>query len=243
MLQPGVTIYDLPRVADAATELAGAFHEAEVATGPIAGAYTNKGYTTEQLIEYLQGKIGGNGGVAVVTITAIALPVTTPGQTEFQTYGATSTDDFRIEFFEGSGLTYAPPATTPATPTPTKTQLAAPTNLQQTGSTTSSVTMGWSAVPNATGYRLLRNGGTTLMPGTATSYTDTRLAAGSSLTYQVQALYGGTGNYSDSAYSASAPASTQQAAPAQTAANSTDANGNPPQNDTSTYQEPYSTSY
>jgi hypothetical protein len=91
-------------------------------------------------------------------------------------------------------------------------KLDPPTNLRQTTSTTTSVTMAWDTVPNATGYRLMVNGGTTYMPGTATTYTLTGLTAGSTSTVQVQALYSGTGSYTSSDYSDSVNAVAAQAA-------------------------------
>lgn len=97
-------------------------------------------------------------------------------------------------------------ATTPVT------KLDPPANLHQTAGTTSSVTMAWDAVDNATGYRLKVNGGTTYMPGTDTSYTITGLAAGSTPSIQVQALYGGSGPYSNSDYSTAVQAQVQTAA-------------------------------
>jgi hypothetical protein len=81
------------------------------------------------------------------------------------------------------------------------TKLDPPTNLHQTGSTTTSITLAWDAVANATGYRVQVNGGTTYMPGTALSYTITGLTPGSTPNVQVQALYNGTGNYTGSDYS------------------------------------------
>jgi hypothetical protein len=91
--------------------------------------------------------------------------------------------------------------TAASTTTPTPTKLDYPANLRQTGNTTSSVTVAYDAVPNATGYRLLVNGGTTYMPGTALSYQITGLASGSTPNVQVQALYSGSGNYANSDYS------------------------------------------
>lgn len=93
----------------------------------------------------------------------------------------------------------------------TITQLDTPTNLRQTGATASSNTLAWNASANASGYRLRRSGSTVLLPGSATTYTDSGLAASSSSSYEVQAI--GSGSYLDSPYSAAITATTS--APAQ----------------------------
>lgn len=58
----GDTIYDLPAVVNAATELAGALWEIEALAGPVAGAYVNKKLTTEQFVAYLLAQGGGASG-------------------------------------------------------------------------------------------------------------------------------------------------------------------------------------
>jgi hypothetical protein len=63
------------------------------------------------------------------------------------------------------------------------TQLAAPANFRQTGSTGTTATLAWNAVQYATGYRLLR-GGNVQIGVSGTTYT------GEPGSYQVQALYG-----------------------------------------------------
>lgn len=95
------------------------------------------------------------------------------------------------------------------------TKLDPPTNLRQTGTTTTTAVLAWDAVANATGYRLQLNGGTTYMPGTNTTYTITGLTAGSTGSVTVQALYTGSGNYTGSDYS-NAVQVTTQATPAPT---------------------------
>ncbi len=86
------------------------------------------------------------------------------------------------------------------------TKLLPPANLRQTGSTTTSITMAWDSVANATGYRLRRNGSTTLLAGGALNYTETGLTAGATPSYDVQAI--GGGSYSDSNFSAAVQAAT-----------------------------------
>jgi hypothetical protein len=53
MALKGFTIYQLPAVADPATELLGGLFEVEVLTGPVEGGYTNKKLTAEQLADFL----------------------------------------------------------------------------------------------------------------------------------------------------------------------------------------------
>lgn len=67
----GDTIYDLPAVANAATEVPGALWEVEVLAGPVAGAYVNKKLTTEQYVEYLRGQ--GLGGTPRIITHATLL--------------------------------------------------------------------------------------------------------------------------------------------------------------------------
>lgn len=152
MALKGFTIYQLPAVADPTTELAGALFEVEVPTGPVAGAYTNKKVTMEQLASYL----GATGG-----------------------------------------------GTTP----PDAVKLDPPTNLRQTGATTTSITLQWDAVPGATGYKLRRNGSVIVYSGSATTKVDTGLSAGVTPSYDVQALGNGS-TTSNSDYSAPIQAST-----------------------------------
>jgi poly(hydroxyalkanoate) depolymerase family esterase len=66
---------------------------------------------------------------------------------------------------------------------------AAPTGLAVTGTTTSSVSLSWTAVSGATGYHVYRNGGkVTTSPVSGTSYTDSGLAQATSYTYAVSAV-------------------------------------------------------
>ncbi len=108
----------------------------------------------------------------------------------------------RIQYVSGAGAATGGSGTT--------TPLVAPTGLNQASSTTSSVTLVWNASANATGYRLLRGGNVIVATGiTALTYTDTGLGAGTTPSYQVQAI--GTGNYSDSPYSTLFQATVQAA--------------------------------
>ncbi len=67
-----------------------------------------------------------------------------------------------------------------------------PTGLTVTGTTTNSVSLSWNPVSGATGYNVYRNNvKVTGTPVTATSYTDTGLAASTSYTYTVTELYSG----------------------------------------------------
>lgn len=69
------------------------------------------------------------------------------------------------------------------------TTLPAPTNLTASGATASSMLIGWGAVTGAAGYNVYR-GSTkvTASAVTATSYTDSGLAAGTSYTWTVRAV-------------------------------------------------------
>lgn len=62
----------------------------------------------------------------------------------------------------------------------------APTGLTVTGKSSSTVTLAWTAVSGATGYKVLRNG-TQVGTTTSISYTDTGLSASTSYTYTVEA--------------------------------------------------------
>lgn len=83
---------------------------------------------------------------------------------------------------------------------------AAPTGLTVTGTTSSSVSLSWSAVSGATGYHVYRNSTrVTSSALTASSYTDSGLAAATSYSYAVSAVdQAGT----ESARSAAVPATT-----------------------------------
>ena len=61
------------------------------------------------------------------------------------------------------------------------------TNLKQTGATTNSVTLSWTAVPNATSYTVYQSGDVKIADTRSTSYTVTGLAASSSIYYYVKA--------------------------------------------------------
>jgi chitodextrinase len=67
---------------------------------------------------------------------------------------------------------------------------AAPTGLSSTATTSSSVSLSWSAVQYATGYRLYR-GGVLVASPTGTTATDSGLAASTSYSYTVSAVSAG----------------------------------------------------
>ena len=88
---------------------------------------------------------------------------------------------------------------------------AAPTGLTVTGTTTSSVSLRWSAVTGAAGYHVYRNGSrVTSSAVTGTSYTDPGLAPATSYSYEVSAV-SATGV--EGARSAPVPATTGGTAP------------------------------
>ncbi|MEU5596270.1 glycosyl hydrolase family 18 protein [Streptomyces sp. NPDC020298] len=86
---------------------------------------------------------------------------------------------------------------------PAPTVPAAPTGLNVTGTTSSSVSLGWSAVSNATGYNVYR-GGTKVASASGTSATVTGLSAATSYSFQVTA----TNSAGESAKSAAVTATT-----------------------------------
>jgi len=103
-------------------------------------------------------------------------------------YEVSAYDDFNNE----SGRSVPAPATTPAPSPPT-----VPTNLHGTGSTTSTISMAWTASTDnigVEGYRVYRNG---VIVGTTagTTYTDSGLNYTTSYTYEVDA-YDGVPSYS-----------------------------------------------
>ncbi|MFF4017426.1 chitinase [Streptomyces sp. NPDC001843] len=86
---------------------------------------------------------------------------------------------------------------------PAPTVPAAPTGLNVTGTTSSSVSLNWSAVSNATGYNVYR-GGTKVASASGTSATVTGLSAATSYSFQVTA----TNSAGESAKSAAVTATT-----------------------------------
>jgi chitinase/chitodextrinase len=80
---------------------------------------------------------------------------------------------------------------------------SAPAGLSVTGSTSSTVSLSWSAATGATGYNVYRNG-TKVGSATGTTFTDSGLAASTTFTYQVTA----TNSAGESAKSASVSGTT-----------------------------------
>ena len=66
--------------------------------------------------------------------------------------------------------------------------LPAPTGVSTSGATASSMSIGWNAVSGAASYNVYRNGNkTNALPVTATSFTDTGLAASTTYSWTVRA--------------------------------------------------------
>jgi chitinase len=78
-------------------------------------------------------------------------------------------------------------ATPPPTTNPPPSAPAAPTGLHATGTTSSSVSLAWTAVSGASSYNVYRNG-TRVGSATSTSFTDTGLAASTTFSYAVTAV-------------------------------------------------------
>ncbi|EEF24855.1 conserved hypothetical protein [Ricinus communis] len=86
--------------------------------------------------------------------------------------------------------------------------LPAPSGLQVTGATTSSITLAWNGVSGAAGYDVYRGGAkVNSAPVSATTYTDSGLAAGTAYSYHVTALdaNGAAGAASASVTAATSP--------------------------------------
>ena len=94
---------------------------------------------------------------------------------------------------------------------------SAPTGLTVTGTTTTSVSLSWNAVTNATSYNVYRNG-SKVGSSTSTTYTDTGLIAGTTYSYTVTEIDPTAG---ESAQSSAVSAKTQSsfASTATTASN------------------------
>ena len=91
------------------------------------------------------------------------------------------------------------------------TTLAAPTGVATSNATTSSMQISWSAVSGAASYNVYRNSNkTNALPVTATSYTDTGLAAATQYSWTVRAA---DANGVEGATSAAATATTTGTAP------------------------------
>jgi len=95
----------------------------------------------------------------------------------------------------------------------TTTVPSAPTGLKVTATTSTTVSLSWTASSGATGYKVLR-GGTVIGTTTGTTYTDTGLTASTSYTYTVEAdNSAGTSAASSSVTATTAAASTAPNAP------------------------------
>ncbi|HEX3589676.1 MAG TPA: glycosyl hydrolase family 18 protein [Pseudonocardiaceae bacterium] len=91
---------------------------------------------------------------------------------------ADTVDDIVLTGPAGSGTT--PPPTGPTVP-------SAPAGLHTTATTSSSVSLAWTAASGATSYNVYRNG-TKVGSATSTSFTDTGLSASTTFSYAVTAV-------------------------------------------------------
>ncbi|MGW6934996.1 discoidin domain-containing protein [Lentzea sp. NPDC054927] len=116
---------------------------------------------------------GQNGGIDETSLTASGRYVRIYGTKRGTSYGYSL---FELEVWgSGSGVDPTPPS--------------APSNLASTGTTSSSVSLQWTAATDnvgVTGYDVLRNGSVVGTP-TGTTFTDTGLASGTQFTYTVRA--------------------------------------------------------
>ncbi|MDX8143868.1 discoidin domain-containing protein [Lentzea sp. BCCO 10_0061] len=116
---------------------------------------------------------GQNGGIDETTLSASGRYVRIYGTKRGTAYGYSI---FDLEVWgSGSGVDPTPPT--------------APTGLTSTGTTSSSVSLQWTAASDnigVTGYDVLRNGSVVGTP-TGTTFTDTGLASGTAFTYTVKA--------------------------------------------------------
>ncbi|MGV7208664.1 fibronectin type III domain-containing protein [Oxalobacteraceae bacterium A2-2] len=119
-----------------------------------------------------------------------------------------TTYSYTVKALTASGAASAASAPVSATTSGSPPPITAPTGVQVSAATASSVTLAWTSVPGASGYNVYRNGArVTASPVAATGYTDQGLAASSSYTYTVTAYANGN----ESAPSAPVTANTQSA--------------------------------
>ncbi|GAA1984750.1 hypothetical protein GCM10009838_53540 [Catenulispora subtropica] len=123
------------------------------------------------------------GGTKVNTAAVTATSFTDTGLAAGTSYSYT------VAAVDGSGNVGSQSGAVTATTSGTPSQLPAPTGLSVTGTTSSSVTLGWNAVSGAASYNVYR-GGTKVngAPVTSASYTDTGLTSGTSYSYTVAAV-------------------------------------------------------
>jgi chitodextrinase len=96
---------------------------------------------------------------------------------------------YTVKATTASGGTGAASVAVNATTTGTPPPLAAPTGLTVSSTTSSAVSLSWSAVSGATGYNVYRNGSKVNASAiTTTSYTNTGLAASTTYSYTATAL-------------------------------------------------------
>lgn len=106
------------------------------------------------------------------------------------TSGVGMSVDYVAVYRQGGGSTgtTTPPTTTPPTTTPPAGSApAAPTNLHVTATTSTSVSMAWTASAGATSYKVLR-AGVPIATATGTSFTDANLNPSTPYLYSVQAV-------------------------------------------------------
>lgn len=123
---------------------------------------------------------------------------------------------YTVRAVTSSGATSQDSASVTASTTGNPPPLATPANLAVSGTTSSSVSLTWSAASGAAGYNVYRNGTkVTASPVAATNYTDTGLAPSTTYSYAVSSVSSGR----ESALSAGVSATTLSACTQTTATN------------------------
>ncbi|CAN7414300.1 fibronectin type III domain-containing protein [Pseudoduganella sp. LjRoot289] len=103
-----------------------------------------------------------------------------------------SSYSYTVKAVTAGGSTGAESAAVNATTSGSPPPLAIPANLAVTGQTGTTVSLAWSAASGATGYHVYRDGAkVNATPVSATSYTDSGLAASTSYSYAVTAFAAG----------------------------------------------------
>ncbi len=169
----------------------------------------NSTYTLSAWVQGGYAYLGATGtGTTDVSTWTPDTPAWKQLQTTFTTGSSTTSVTIYLHGWYGTAAYYAddvsvfgPDGGGGGDPAPTAP--AAPTGLTATGTTSSSVSLSWSTVSNATGYNVYRNG-TKVASVTGTSATVTGLTASTSYSFQVTA----TNAAGESAKSATVTATT-----------------------------------